>query len=95
LIFTRGRHAIRAKLLLYFQEPYFRRLTEIPAPAKSDRIITAPPPVAGKSASTPLEAPVAVRGGSPRPVAVKPVAAAPPPTKVSFLKYAANGSTKK
>jgi type IV secretion system protein VirD4 len=97
LIFTRGRHPIRAKLLLYYQEPYFRQLSEIPAPAKSDRIITAPPPVAGKSASTP-ESPVLVRAGSPRPVAVKPANPAPPLTaqrKVSFLKYAANGSTKK
>jgi len=97
LIFTRGRHPMRAKLLLYYEEPYFRRLTEIPAPAKSDRIITAPPPVAGKSASTP-ESPVVVRGGSPRPVAVKPTNPASPPMaqrKVSFLKYAANGSTKK
>ena len=66
LIFTRGRHPIRAKLLLYFEEPYFRRLTEIPALAKSDRIITAPPPVAEKSASTPVEEPTATQGGSPR-----------------------------
>jgi type IV secretion system protein VirD4 len=98
LIFTRGRHPIRAKLLLYYDEPYFRQLTEIPAPAKSDRITTAPPPVAGKSASTQLEAPVALRDGSSRPAATKPANPVPPPTaqrKVSFLKYAANGSTKK
>jgi type IV secretion system protein VirD4 len=95
LIFTRGRHPIRAKLLLYFQEPYFRRLTEISAPAKSDRIITAPPPVAGKSASTP-ESPVVLRGESSRPAALKAGKPETPtaPRKVSFLKYAASGSKK-
>jgi type IV secretory pathway TraG/TraD family ATPase VirD4 len=99
LIFTRGRHPIRAKLLQYFEEPYFRRLAEIPAPAKSDRIITAPPLVAGKSAQTPVDARrTAARGTTARPATVQPAAKLEPPTapmKVSFLKYAASGSTKK
>jgi len=97
LIFTRGRHPIRAKLLLYFEEPYFRRLTEIPAPAKSDRIITAPPPVAEKLANTPVDERTAAQGESQRPAAVRPVNPAPPVTQrnVRFLKYAASGSTKK
>jgi hypothetical protein len=72
-------------------------LAEIPAPAKSDRIITAPPPVAEKSAGTPVEAGTAAWGGSPRPAAAKPANPGPPTAqmKVSFLKYAAGGSTKK
>jgi type IV secretion system protein VirD4 len=98
LIFTRGRHPIRAKLLQYFEEPYFRRLAEVPAPAKSDRIITAPPPVAGKSAETPADTRTAAGGATARPATVKPAAKPGPLTaqmKVSFLKYAASGSTKK
>ncbi len=43
LIFTRGEHPIRARLLQYYKEPYFKRLSAIKAPAKSDRTITAPP----------------------------------------------------
>jgi type IV secretion system protein VirD4 len=94
LIFTRGKHPIRAKLLRYFDEPYFRRLAEIPPPQTSDRIITAPPPVAGKSASTPANVPPAGPD-----TAVRATTAQPPPlaaqTNVSFLKYAAGGSKTK
>lgn len=42
LIFARGQRPIRAPLLQYHEQPYFRRLAEIPPPAASDRIITAP-----------------------------------------------------
>jgi hypothetical protein len=42
LIFARGQRPIRAPLLKYHELPYFRRLAEIPPPAASDRIFTAP-----------------------------------------------------
>lgn len=43
LIFARGQHAIRARLLKYHEAPYFRRLAAIKPPVTSDRTITAPP----------------------------------------------------
>lgn len=42
LIFPRGQHAIRAKVLRYFDVPYFRQKAAIPPPSESDRIIDAP-----------------------------------------------------
>ncbi len=38
LIFARGQHPIRAPLLTYHQQRYFRRLSAIKPPAESDRI---------------------------------------------------------
>jgi len=38
LIFTSGRPAIRARKLRYYNEPAYKRFTEIPPPAASDRI---------------------------------------------------------
>jgi type IV secretion system protein VirD4 len=92
LIFTRGKHPIRAKLLRYFDEPYFKRLAEIPPPQTSDRTITAPPPVAGKSASTPANVRPADPDTAVRATTAQPLTAQ---TNVSFLKYAAGGSKTK
>jgi type IV secretion system protein VirD4 len=95
LIFTRGKHPIRAKLLRYFDEPYFRRLAEIPPPQTSDRTITAPPVVAGKTAKTPVDARSAVLAEVPPAAATKPTVPPAPEMNVSFLKYAAGGSKTK
>jgi type IV secretion system protein VirD4 len=43
LIFARGHRPIRAPLLKYHEQPYFKRLVEIAPPSISDRTITAPP----------------------------------------------------
>jgi type IV secretory pathway TraG/TraD family ATPase VirD4 len=43
LVFARGRRPIRAPLLQYHEQRYFKRLSAIKAPATSDRTITAPP----------------------------------------------------
>jgi type IV secretion system protein VirD4 len=42
LIFARGQRPIRAALLRFYEQPYFKRLATIMPPAASDRTITAP-----------------------------------------------------
>ena len=52
LIFARGQRPIRAPLLKYHEQPYFKRLAEIAPPRLSDRTITAPP-AAGERENAP------------------------------------------
>jgi len=43
LIFARGQRPVRAALLRYYEEPYFKRLTTIAAPSACDRTVAETP----------------------------------------------------
>jgi hypothetical protein len=55
LIFSRGRRPIRAALLRYHEQPYFKRLATIKPPAASDRTIAASPVNGTQANATPVQ----------------------------------------
>jgi len=101
LIFARGQHPIRAPLLSYHKQRYFRRLSAIKPPAQSDRIkrdiepeieTVARVEQQSENAAEPVQALLA-----PTVIAAKgPAARSKPGEQLSFLKFAvesANGSS--
>jgi type IV secretion system protein VirD4 len=57
LVFARGQRPIRAPLLKYHDEPYFRRLSAIKPPARSDRTVSAAPTAVSVANDEPNGAP--------------------------------------
>ena len=95
LIFARGQRPIRAPLLQYHEQRYFKRLAAIKPPATSDRTITAPP------AEGVREKEQAMRSASGKQCSRRSASAAEPPAgensvpKVKFLSFAAGSAAAK
>lgn len=95
LIFARGQHPIRAPMLTYHEQAYFKRLSAIKPPAKSDRTITRVPARSGEEAANAASSVDDVRPTA-HPEAERKEAANPPApaapgaadSKVRFLKFA-------
>ena len=108
LIFARGQRPIRAALLRFYEQPYFKRLATIMPPAASDRTITAPRAESAREKITAIQ-PAAVaalaavngvgngaeNGGAPKAQAtVKDTGGAATEPPVEFLGFAAGAKLK-
>ena len=106
LIFTRGQHPIRAALLRFYEQPYFKRLATIKPPAASDRTITATPAESEREKVMAVEPATSVaaangmsngaaNGGTPKAqTTVKDVGGLGTEPPVEFLGFAAGGKLK-
>jgi type IV secretion system protein VirD4 len=85
LIFARGHHPIRAPLLEYHKQPYFKKLSAIKPPAQTDRIITRP-----VDSPSPVP-PTTITHAKASPSKATPTKSAPTPPQageqLSFLKF--------
>ena len=95
LIFARGQHPIRARLLSYHKQRYFRRLSAIKPPAESDRIERDTEPEAATAAQVERQSESATTTPETlAPPAKKLNMQSKPGEQLSFLKFAvesANG----
>ena len=105
LIFTRGQHPIRAALLRFYEQPYFKRMATIKPPAASDRTITAPLAESAREKITVIQSSAmaavngmgngAVNGGAPKAqTTVKDTDGAGTEPPVEFLGFAAEAKLK-
>ncbi len=109
LIFARGQRPIRAALLRFYEQPYFKRLATIKPPAASDRTITAPRAESAREKITAIQPAAvaavtavngrmsngAVNGGAPKAQAtVKDTGGAATEPPVEFLGFAAGAKLK-
>ena len=95
LIFARGQRPIRAPLLKYHEQPYFKRLAAIEPPAISDRTITAPPADGVRENEPDSSSPAASNGANGDAAASERSGGEASVPKVAFLNFAARSAAAK